>query len=84
MGVAEPLSAVYVRVVAEADPSVLPRVLARFQDLNFVPCRLVVEWGAAETLYIQVYVAGMSEGMLTRLTAKLAELPPVLSAYWCQ
>lgn len=69
-------------MIAEADPSVLPRVLARFHDLNVVPRRVTAEWDSDAQLHIHVEVAGMSEGTLTRITAKLGELPPVLSACW--
>ena len=70
------------RVAAEADPGALARVLERFQNLNVLPRRVIAEWGIAGTLHVQMDVAGLSEEMLTLITAKLAQVPCILNAYW--
>lgn len=70
------------RVTAEADPSVLPRVLGSFHNLNLVPRRLKAESGSLNELYVEVDVTDLSEHRLTVIAARLAQIPSVLSAYW--
>jgi hypothetical protein len=70
------------RVVAEADPGVLARVIDRFQNQSIVPRRVVAEVGSTGSLYIQVEVVGMPESLLTLITNKLRELPCVLNSDW--
>jgi hypothetical protein len=72
------------RVVADADPGVLARVLERFQNLNVVPRRVTAEFGAPGMIHIQVDIAGVAETTLTLIAAKLGEVPCVLDAYWCR
>ena len=43
------------RVVAEADPGALARVLERFQNLNVLPRNVVAELGIADTCHIQIF-----------------------------
>jgi hypothetical protein len=70
------------RVVAEADPGALARVLERFQNLNVLPRRVVAEFGSHGAFHIQVDVLGVSEAMLTLITEKIAQVPSVLNAHW--
>ena len=70
------------RVVAEADPGALARVLERFQNLNVLPRRVIAEFGSTGAFHIQVDVAGVSEAMLTIITEKVAQVPSVLNAHW--
>jgi len=70
------------RVVAEADPGALARVLERFQNLNVLPRKVVAESGIAGALYIEVDVAGVPEETVNLIAAKLGQVPCVLKAYW--
>jgi hypothetical protein len=70
------------RVVADADPSALARVIERFQNLNVLPRRVLAEFGTNETLHIQVDVAGLSDEHLTLIAAKIAQATSICNAYW--
>ena len=78
----EAFSLVRLRVTAEADPGALARVLERFQNRNIIPRCIRAEWGVAGTLHIQVDVIGVSEQVISLITAKLNRIPCVLNAYW--
>ena len=70
------------RVVADADPGVLARVLERFQNLNVLPRRVMAEWATTGMIHIEVDLAGPSEEMLTLVAAKLGQVPSIINAYW--
>jgi (p)ppGpp synthase/HD superfamily hydrolase len=78
----ESVSLLRLRVVAEADPAALQRVLERFQNLNVLPRRVIAEFGTSNTFHIRVDIAGLSEERLSRIAAKIEQAPCVLSAYW--
>ena len=70
------------RVIADADPSALARVVERFQNLNVLPRRVVAEFGSNETLHIQVDVFGLSEQQLSLIAAKIAQATSIANVYW--
>jgi (p)ppGpp synthase/HD superfamily hydrolase len=70
------------RVTTEADPGALARVLERFQNLNILPRRVVAELATTGALRIQIDVTGLSEDALSRIAAKLGQVPSVFDAYW--
>src|ERR1700689_817452 len=70
------------RVVSEADPGALFRVLERFQGLNITPRRVIAEFAAPGTLFVQVELTQLSEHRLGLITAKIRQVPCVLNAYW--
>jgi hypothetical protein len=70
------------RVSAEADPSVLARLIGRLQNLNVLPRRVVAEFGTGNTLHIEVDVSGVAGPRLSLVAAKLREDICVLNAYW--
>jgi hypothetical protein len=70
------------RVVADADPGALARVVERFQNLNVLPRRVVAEFGTNDTLHIQVDVFGLSEQHLALIAAKITQATSICSAYW--
>ena len=70
------------RVVADADPAVLARVIERFTNLNILPVRVLAEWATAGTLHVDVRVAGVSETALDLIAAKLGSVPCIRNAYW--
>ena len=70
------------RVVADADPGVLARVLESFQNLNVLPRRVIAELGTTGMFHVQVDIAGLSEDTLTLVAAKLGQVPSIVSAYW--
>jgi hypothetical protein len=70
------------RVTAEADPSVLTRLLGHLQHLNLTPRRVVAEWRITDTMEVQIEVCGLSEERLTNVVARIGQFVPVLHAYW--
>lgn len=70
------------RVVADADPGVLARVLERFQNLNILPHRVFAEVAATGEFHIRVDVANLSENALALIAAKLGQVPSILSVDW--
>jgi hypothetical protein len=72
------------RVVSEADPAALVRVLQHFQNLNFVPRRMVAECSTAGEFHVCVDVFGLTEDRMTLITEKIKQAPFVLNAYWCR
>lgn len=69
------------QVVADADPTVIARVVDRFQNLNILPRRLIAEFNH-DLLHIAVDVFGMSENQLTLIAKRLCESPAIVSAHW--
>jgi hypothetical protein len=82
MSPVESFSLLRLRVVAEADAGALMRVLERFQNLGVLPRRVIAEFTTADSLSIQLDVAGLEESRLTLIAAKLGEMPCVTQAYW--
>jgi hypothetical protein len=82
MSAVESFSLLRLRVVAEADAGALMRVLERFQNLGVLPRRVIAEFTTADSLSIQLDVAGLEEARLTLIAAKLGEMPCVTRAYW--
>jgi hypothetical protein len=70
------------RVVADADPGAIARVLERFQNLEILPRRIIAEFGTNDTLQIQVDVLGLAEERLTLIAAKIGQVPSIVTAYW--
>jgi hypothetical protein len=70
------------RVVTEADPGAIARVLERFTNINVVPRRVVVEHGTNGSLHIQVDIAGLPEQMLTLIALKISQAPCVSHVHW--
>jgi hypothetical protein len=70
------------RVCAEADPGVLPRLLGHFQNLNVIPHRVVAEFATTGLMHVQIDVSGLSESRLTLIAAKVGQHAPVVNAYW--
>jgi hypothetical protein len=78
----EPISLWRLKVLADADPCALARVFERFQNLNVLPRRILAEYGTNATVHVQVDVSGMPEGQLRNITAKIAEAPGIVNAYF--
>lgn len=70
------------KVVAEADAGALMRVLERFQNMGVLPRRVVAEFTTADSLAIQVDIAGVEEQRMSLIAAKLGQIPSVSHAYW--
>jgi hypothetical protein len=70
------------RVVAEADPGALARVLARFVNLNVMPRRVIAELGSPDKMYIQVDVCGLPERSVALIADKVRQDVHVINAYW--
>lgn len=78
----ESYSLLRLRVVADADPGALARVLERFQNLNIVPRRVTAEYGTNAILHVQVDVFGLPEEQLALIAGKIRQAPCVVNAYW--
>jgi hypothetical protein len=70
------------RVVADADPGAIARVIERFQNLNVLPRRVIAEFGIDEIMYIQVDVCGLPEEQLKVISAKIGSATSIVSAHW--
>jgi len=70
------------KVVADADPGAIARVLERFQNLNVVPRRVVAEFGIGDVVYIEVDVFGLPATQMELIAAKGRESVSVTRAYW--
>jgi hypothetical protein len=70
------------RVVADADPNTIARVLERFYNLNVLPRRIIAEFATDETLHIQVDICGLAEDQLKLIAAKIGQSVSVVNAYW--
>lgn len=78
----EAVAPLCLRVCGEADPSALTRVVAYFQTLNITPRRVLAEFGTDERLHIRVDIAGLTEGRLSVIAAKVGQIPCIENAYW--
>jgi hypothetical protein len=76
------VSVLRLRVVADADPVALVRVLERFQNLNLLPRRVLAEFGIGDTVHVEVDITGIAEDMLTLIASKLRATPCIRNAYW--
>lgn len=70
------------RVVAEADPGAIARVVERFQNLNCVPRRVIAEFGTDDRIHIQVDVCGMPEAQLALIAQKIGQAISIIGAHW--
>jgi hypothetical protein len=70
------------RVVADADPGAIARVIERFQNLNVLPRRVIAEFGIDERIHIEVDVCGMPEEQIKVVAAKIRQATTVVSARW--
>jgi hypothetical protein len=70
------------RVVADADPGTIARVIERFQNLNVLPRRVIAEFATNDTLHIQVDVCGLPEEQLRLIAAKIGQSLSVTYAHW--
>jgi len=76
------VSLLRLRVVAEADPGAIARVIERFQNFNFVPRRVVAEFGSDDKMHIQVDICGMLESQLGLIAQKVAHSTSIIGAHW--
>jgi len=79
---ADQVSLLRLKVVAEADAGALMRVLERFHNLGVLPRRVIAEFTTADSLSIQVDIAGVEESRMSLIAAKLGQIPCVSQAYW--
>jgi hypothetical protein len=75
-------SVLRLRVVADADPGVIARVLERFQNLNVIPRRVAAEFGIDEIMHIDVDVFGLPASQMELIATKVRQAINVISAYW--
>ena len=70
------------RVVADADPGAIARVIERFQNLNVLPRRVIAEFGIDDIIHIEVDVCGLSEEHLKVIAAKIGSATSIVNAHW--
>jgi hypothetical protein len=70
------------RVVADADPGALVRVLERFQNLNVVPRKVLAELSLRGVFYVEIDISGITQDCMDIITAKIGEAPCIHSARW--
>jgi hypothetical protein len=70
------------RVVADADPGAIARVVERFQNLNIIPRRVSAEFSSNDLLHIEVEVCGIPEEHLALIAGKIRQAPSIVNAYW--
>ena len=70
------------RVATDGDPSVLPRLIGLFQNLNVTPRSVRAEFGIGAEMFVAIDVFGLAEEQLNLIAAKIGQTPCVLSAYW--
>jgi hypothetical protein len=70
------------RVSTDGDPSVLPRLLGHFQNLNLTPRRVMAEFGSNAPMHLSIDISGLPEERLSLIAAKFGQSPCVLNAYW--
>ena len=70
------------RVVADADPGAVARVLERFQNLNVLPRRVAAEFGVNDVVHIEVDVCGIPEAQMELIASKVRQSVSVSNAFW--
>ena len=70
------------RVIADADPGAIARVLERFQNLNCLPRRVAAEFGTDDALHIEVDTVGLTAEQLNLIAARIGQSPCIVKAYW--
>jgi hypothetical protein len=70
------------RVVADADPGAIARVVERFHNLNIIPRRVCAEFSSNEVLHIEVDVCGISDEQLALIAGKIRQATSIVNAYW--
>ena len=70
------------RVVADADPTAIGRVIERFQNLNVVPRRVSAEFATDDRLHIEVDVFGLTEEQISFVTRKIGQAVSIHQAHW--
>jgi hypothetical protein len=75
-------SVLRLRVVADADPGAISRVLDRFQNLNVIPRRMSAEFGVDDRLHIEVDVCGVPREQMDVIAAKVRHAVSITQVYW--
>jgi hypothetical protein len=78
----ESFSLLRLRVLADADPTAIGRVIERFQNLNVLPRRISAEFTTDDRLHIEVDVCGMTAEQLSLIAGKIGQSPSIHHARW--
>jgi hypothetical protein len=70
------------RVVADADPGALARVLERFQNMNLLPRKVHADLSTNGLFHIEIDIAGIPRYLMDVVVGKIAESPCIHSARW--
>jgi hypothetical protein len=76
------VSLLRLRVVADADPGAIARVIERFQNFNCVPRRVIAEFGTDDKIHIQIDVCGMPATRLALIARKVTRATSIIGAHW--
>jgi hypothetical protein len=75
-------SVLRLRVVTDADPTAIGRVIERFQNLNIIPRRINAEFATDGRLHIEVDVSGLTKEQLSLVASKIGQGVSVYHAHW--
>jgi hypothetical protein len=79
---AETTKLVRFQVSADADPSVVGRLLSCFQNLNLIPRRIIAEFSTTALMHIQIDISDLSEERVTLIAGKMQQHVSVLNSQW--
>jgi hypothetical protein len=77
-----PYKLLRLHVTSDGDPSVLPRLLGLFQNLNVTPRAVLAEFGIDALMHLSIDVCGLHEARLNLIAGKIGQTPCVHNAYW--
>src|SRR5580700_7167009 len=78
----ESFSLLRLRVVADADPTAIGRIIERFQNLNVVPRRVSAEFASNDLLHVEVDVFGLTEEQISLVAGKIGQAVSIYYAHW--
>jgi hypothetical protein len=78
----ESFSLLRLRVVADADPTAIGRIIERFQNLNIVPRRVSAEFASNDLLHVEVDVFGLTEEQISLIAGKIGQAVSIYHAHW--
>lgn len=77
-----PYKLLRLRVTTDGDPSVLPRVLGLFQNLNVTPRAVLAEFDINALMHVSIDVCGLPEERLNVIAGKIGNSPCVINVHW--
>jgi hypothetical protein len=76
------LTFLQLRVVADADPGAIARVLERFQNLNVVPRKFLAELSTNGLFHMEIDVTGITRECMDSIARKIGQAPCIHTVRW--